>query len=709
MKKMYQIEPGAAHPPGAVPDEQGVNFSIFSQHATSVELLLFARQDDPEPVQVIPLDPMQHRTYHCWHVYVRGLKTGIHYAYRFEGPHDLHGRGDRFNRNKVVLDPYARGITTTLWRRSDALGPDDNLHTCMRCTVVDVSGYDWQGDRPLKKPMSETIIYEMHVGGFTRSPSSGCHSPGTFAGVIEKIPYLKALGITAVELMPIFAFDEQGNRFLSPVDGQPLKNYWGYDPICHFALHPAYGLSPTEGDHVRDFRDMVKALHKAGIEVILDVVFNHSGEGDHLGPTISFKGIDNSIYYDLDPKDRQYYVDYSGCGNTFKCNHPVVAKLIAECLEYWVEEMHVDGFRLDEASVLVRGGDGRPIKYPPVLWHIELNERLADTKFFVEAWDAAGLYQVGNFPIYRWSEWNGRYRDVIRRFVRGDPGMVDSVATCIAGSADLYQETERMPINSLNFITCHDGFTLNDLVTYNHKRNKANGEENRDGSDANWSWNCGVEGETSDRAIEALRQRQIKNFLAILMLSQGIPLLLAGDEIRRTQRGNNNAYCQDNEISWIDWRLVEKNGGLFRFFKLMIAFRKHHPNVRRKHFFTGKPNEHGMRDIDWHSCRLFSPDWHDSDCHLLAFTIWGLSQDDDLHVMLNMGDRGLDFEVPALEGRSWLKVIDTALPSPMDIAEPGKETAVPANMCFVDRHSVVVLICRRNSLMITTVGGYHQS
>ncbi len=689
---MYQIERGTAHPLGAVPDEWGVNFSIFSQHAAHVELLLFARQDDLEPAQVIVLDPMQHRTYYFWHVYVRGLRPGIHYAYRFDGPYDLTGRGDRFNRNKVILDPYARGITTMLWRRPDACGPDDNVRTSMRCTVIETSGYDWQGDLPLKRPISETIIYEMHVGGFTRSPSSGCRNPGTFAGVIEKIPYLKALGITAVELMPIFAFDEQEDRLLSPVDGQPLKNFWGYNPTCHFAPHPAYGLSSAEGDPVRDFRDMVKALHKAGIEVILDVVFNHTSEGDHLGPTISFKGIDNSIYYDLDPRDRQYYMDYTGCGNTFKCNHPVVAKLIAESLEYWVEEMHVDGFRLDEAAVLARGGDGRPIKYPPVLWHIELNERLADTKFIVEAWDAAGLYQVGNFPIYRWSEWNGRYRDTIRRFVRGDPGMVGAVATCIAGSADLYQETGRTPMNSINFITCHDGFTLNDLVSYNRKHNEANGEENRDGSDENWSWDCGVEGETSDPAIESLRQRQIKNFLAILMLSQGIPMILAGDEIRRTQRGNNNAYAQDNEISWFDWKQVERNGELFRFFKLMIAFRKHHPHLRREHFFTEEPDEHGVRDIEWHCCRLFSPGWHDPYCRTLAFTIWGLSQDDDLHVMLNMAESGLDFEIPPLKGRRWLKVIDTALPSPIDIAEPGEETAVSGSGYHLSKHSVVVLV-----------------
>lgn len=690
MQKMYQIERGVAHPLGAVPDEHGVNFSIFSQHATYVELLLFTRSDDPHPVQVIPLDPALHQTFYCWHVYVRGLKPGMYYAYRLDGPRDLHQRGHRFNRNKVVLDPYARQITTTLWSRSEASGPSDNVHTCMRAMIVDVAEYDWQGDHPLKRPINETIIYEMHVGGFTRSSSSGCRSPGTFAGVVEKIPYLESLGITAVEFMPVFAFDDQSAHHLHPVDGRPLKNFWGYDPICHFAPHPAYCLSSTEGDHRKEFRDMVKALHQAGIEIILDVVFNHTSEGNHLGPIISFKGIDNSIYYDLDPEDRQYYMDYTGCGNTFKCNHPIPAKLIAECLEYWVEEMHVDGFRFDEASILVRGGDGKAIKYPPVLWHIELNERLADTKFIAEAWDAAGLYQVGNFPIYRWSEWNGRYRDTIRRFVRGDPGMVSTVATCLAGNADLYQNTGRMPINSVNFITCHDGFTLNDLVSYNQKHNEDNGEENRDGSNTNWSWNCGVEGATRDPTIEALRLRQIKNCFAILMLSQGVPMILAGDEVRRTQRGNNNAYCQDNEISWFNWNQVEQNSDLLRFFRLMIAFRKCHPHLHREHFFTGKPDRHGIKDIDWHSNRLFSPGWNDSHCQLLALTIWASSQDTDLHVILNMAEKEVDCEIPP--GKRWLRVIDTALPSPIDIVEPGEETTIAGSCYSVNGHSVVVLI-----------------
>ena len=692
---MYHIEPGTVQPLGAVPHENGVNFSLFSKHATYVELLLFAQHDDPEPFQIIPLDPLQHRAFHFWHVFVRGLRPGMYYAYRLDGPDDLHRTGNRFNRNKVVFDPYARGITATRWSRADASGPDDNVHTCIRSAVVDVSAYDWEGDHPLNTPMNETIIYELHVGGFTRSPSSDCQYAGTFSAIVEKIPYLKELGVTAVELLPIFAFDEESTGPRSPIDGRPLKNFWGYDSIAHFALQPAYSRAHEGESHIRDFRDMVKALHKAGIEVILDVVFNHTGEGDHLGPTISFKGIDNSIYYVLNRNDKQYYVDYSGCGNTFKCNHPIAVKLITDCLEYWVKEMHVDGFRFDEASILARGGDGKPLPYPPVLWHIELDDMLAETKIISEAWDAAGLYQVGNFPGYRWAEWNGRYRDDIRRFVRGDPGMVGAVAWRIAGSADLYQATGRMPINSINFITCHDGFTLNDLVSYDHKHNEANGEDNRDGTDDNVSWNYGVEGETNDPDIEALRERQIKNFLAILMLSQGVPMILAGDEIRRTQQGNNNAYCQDNEISWFDWRLEGKNAGMLRFFKYMIAFRKNHANLRHERFFTGKPNEHGAKDIEWYGRQLFAPDWNDPNSRMLAFTIWGLSHDNDLHVILNMENKEINFEIPSLQGKRWLKVIDTALPSPMDIVEPGQEKVVPRGVCHVKSHSVVVLISER--------------
>jgi len=690
----YQVEPGSTHPLGSTPDKDGVNFSIFSQHATSVELLLFDKHDDPEPIQIIKLNPKINKTFHFWHVYVRGLKPAAAYVYRVDGPQDLHGAGYGFNKNKVLIDPYAKSNSNALWNRIDALGPKDNLTTSMRSVVIDISDYNWEGDRPLNRPMSETIIYEVHVGGFTKSPSSGCKDPGTFYGIIEKIPYLKELGITAVELLPIFDFDEKD--FIGEVNGKLLKDYWGYNPLSFFAPETSYCASPCERSPIREFRNMVKALHKAGIEVILDVVFNHTNEGNHQGPTINFKGLDNSVYYHLVPHDKQYYMDYSGCGNTLNCNHPMVSKLIVDCLKFWVREMHVDGFRFDEASILARGQDGLPIEQPPVLWQIETSEVLAQTKIIAEAWDAGGLYQIGTFPGYRYAEWNGHFRDNIRRFVKGDPGLVGAVAWRLAGSADLYQSSGHLPINSINFITCHDGFTLNDLVSYNDKYNEANGEDNRDGINENLSWNCGVEGETEDPEIDALRRRQIKNFAAILLLSLGVPMILAGDEVRRTQKGNNNAYCQDNEISWFDWNLVEKNSDIFRFFKLMIGFRKSycHPALRRRYFFNGEVNERDLADISWHSCKLFNPGWDDPHAKVLAFTVGGFEGSADIHVMLNMYCENLHFELPFLQDREWYKVVDTAESSPMDIVEPGQEIMVSDHACLVKGYSVVVLISK---------------
>jgi len=685
------LERGRALPLGATPDADGANFSLFSEHATSVELLLFRKHDDPLPFQIFRLDPDDNRTFHFWHAYLRGLVPGVHYAYRVDGPRDLAG-GHRFDPEKLLIDPYARGVNLDLWHRAAACAPGDNLATSMRCVVVDDSDYDWEGDRPLNRPMSETIIYEMHVRGFTRSPSSGCRHPGTFEGMVEKIPYLQALGVTAVELMPIFQFDETELLRYNPLDGQPLRNYWGYDPVAFFAPEGSYCVSSSEGTHLREFRDMVKALHRAGIEVILDVVFNHTNERGQDGPTFCFRGLDNSNYYYLDPDDRRRYLDYSGCGNTLKCNHPIMDKLILDCLEFWVREMHVDGFRFDEGSILSRGEDGAPMKYPPVLWHIELTDALAETKIIAEAWDAAGLYQVGYFPGARWAEWNGRYRDDLRRFVRGDPGLVGAVASRIAGSADLYQTTGHLPVNSINFVTCHDGFTLNDLVSYNQKHNLANGEENRDGTDCNHSWNCGVEGEPDDPEVERLRLRQIKNLAAILLLSQGVPMILSGDEVRRTQRGNNNGYCQDNEVGWFDWTQVEENADLLRFFQGMIDFRKRHPALRRGRFFTGRAAEGDLPDIAWHGCRLFDPGWSDPNARALAFTMDGVEGSADLHVMMNMDGRELEFEVPILPNRVWLKALDTAAPPPLDLCATGDESERVEGHCLVLPHSVVALV-----------------
>lgn len=688
---IYRTFPGIPHPQGATVQANGVNFSIFSEGASGIELLLFNEYDDLDPVQVINLDPQVNKTFHFWHVFVEGLKPGIHYAYRVDGLYDP-SQGYRFNRNKVIIDPYSKGNHKSLWKRGDACGFDDNLATSLRCVVVDTQAYDWEGDRPLNRPMSESIIYEMHVGGFTRSATSGVRDPGTFSGVIEKIPYLKELGVTAVELLPIFEFDD--TEVLRTVNEQPLTNYWGYSTMSYFAPHPTFCVDPESGQHVREFRDMVKALHKADIEVILDVVFNHTDEGNHQGPTFCFKALDNQIYYYLVPDQEEFYYDYTGCGNTFNCNHPVAEKFILDCLRYWVQEMHVDGFRFDEGSVLSRGEDGRPLEHPPVVWAIELDETLADSKVIAEAWDAAGLYQIGYFPGYRWAEWNGKYRDAIRRFVKGDPGIIGDVAARITGSADLYQWRGHSPINSVNFITAHDGFTLYDLVAYNEKHNDANGEGNRDGINDNLSWNCGVEGETEDHGVQDLRQRQIKNFATLLLISNGVPMLVMGDEVGRTQKGNNNAYCQDNDISWFDWSLVDKNQDLFRFWKLMIAHRLHYIALHRPRYFNGSINERGLADITWHSAQLNQPNWMDPEAHVLAFTLGGFEGQSDVHIMLNMYWDPLSFQLPDIPERRWYRVADTAQSSPNDIAKIGEEVLIEDPCYLVTGRSVVILVSK---------------
>jgi glycogen operon protein len=689
---MYTIEPGQSRPLGATPDEHGVNFSLFSEHATAVELLLFVRSTDEQPVQTILLDQINHRTFHFWHVYVRGARPGMYYAYRVAGPALTEKMGDRFNINKVLIDPYGKGVNTELWLRRDAVHPNDNCATAMRSVIVDISNYDWEGDQPLNHPMSESIIYELHVGGFTRSPSSGCTYPGTFSALFEKIPYLQALGITAVELMPVSAFDPTSVGRTNPLTNEVLTNYWGYDPINHFAPHPAYCVDAGGTQHINEFRDMVKALHRAGIEVLLDVVFNHTGEGDEHEATISFKGIDNRIYYFIDAQNPNSYLNYSGCGNTMNCNHPVVEKLIIECLVFWVQEMHVDGFRFDEGSILTRGIDGRPMEYPPVLWNIELNDVLACTKIIAEPWDAAGLYQVGNFPGYRWAVWNGQYRDVIRRFVKGDSGLIGAVASRMCGSQDIFREPGQRPTNGINFITCHDGFTLYDLVSYNEKHNLENGEDNRDGWSYNASWNCGIEGDTNNPDVLALRARQIRNFLTILFLSQGVPMLLAGDEVCRTQRGNNNAYCQDNEISWFDWCLPAQHSDLLRFVRMLIAFRKRHSNLHRNAFFSGTCDKAGRKDIEWHGCKLLTPEWYNPAARTLAFTIRGDGECTDIHVMLNMDEYSHHFELPSAQKQPWRMLINTAFSSPWDICEEERAQCIYERSYCVEKRSIVVLI-----------------
>jgi isoamylase len=696
----FRVRPGRSHPLGATITPEGTNFALFARDATSVQLLLFERHDSARPFQVVDLDPERNLTVHVWHCEVEGVGDGVAYGYRVDGSRDVSGLGTRFDPGKVLLDPYGRGTSSRRWNRAAACEPGDNVETAMRSVVVDVRGYDWEGDRPLNRPLADSVIYELHVKGLTASATSGVAHPGTYRGVIDKIPYLQSLGVTAVELLPVFEFDPQEFSRINPLTGDRIVNYWGYSPLSFFAPHGGYAVTPGEAETIDEVRDMVKALHRAGIEVILDVVFNHTGEGNHEGPTISFRGIDNRVYYLLEP-DRRWYTNISGCGNTFSPNHPVVDKFIVECLRYWVRELHVDGFRFDLASVLSRGQDGRPMADPPVLWHIELDDELADTKLIAEAWDAGGLYQVGRFPGYRWAEWNGRYRDDIRRFVKGDQGLVGVVASRVAGSADLYQGDGEQPINSINFITAHDGFTLSDLVSYNDKHNEANGEDNRDGTDDNASWNHGVEGPTTDPSIAALRDRQVRNYLAILLLSQGVPMLLMGDEARRTQGGNNNAYCQDNEVSWLDWALVARHADLVRFTSELIAFRRRLPNLRRSSWFTGRTNARGLADISWHGTRLLSPGWNDPTSRVLAFTLAGFpgdgdddlqAHDVDIHVVMNMEWQDLDFELPAVRGRRWVRVMDTGAAAPADIADPGQGTVEPGPAVRVRDRSVVVLV-----------------
>ncbi|MCK5795985.1 MAG: glycogen debranching protein GlgX [Deltaproteobacteria bacterium] len=689
-KPRYDVEPGEPFPAGATPNVGGVNFSIFSREATSVELLLFEAHDSPRPFQTVHLDLKRNRSFFFWHVFVQGLKPGVAYAFRIDGPKDRHGKGQRYDPEKVLLDPWTLGQTHALWDKDAAASEGDNVTTAMRGLVIDPR-YDWEGDRPLVIPDEDVVIYEMHVGGFTRSPSSGVAHPGTFSGVTEKIPYLKDLGINAVELLPVMAFDPQ-----SVPQGCPTKtNFWGYNTVSFFSPHPDYCVTPERGTHLDEFRDMVKALHRSGIAVILDVVFNHTAEASHDGPTINFRGCCNEFFYHLDPDDKGQYRDFTGCGNTLNSNHPFVTQFIVSCLEFWVNEMHVDGFRFDLASALARGEDAEPMYHAPVLWAIEFSRSMLRTKIIAEAWDATGLYQVGYFPGYRWKEWNGLFRDDLRRFLRGDAGLVGRVAARITGSRDLYGDDGRLPTNSINFITAHDGFTLNDLVTYDSKHNEANGEENRDGHNDNLSCNCGEEGESDDVTVEAFRRRQIKNAMALLLLSQGVPMLLAGDECRRTQHGNNNAYCQDNPIGWFDWTLPERHADIFRFTQEMIAFRRRHPCLRRSRWIDDtRENARGFAPITWHGLHLHDPGFADGFARALAFTVGGTDEGVDLHVMINMYVEPLTFDLPPQKGRIWFRAIDTSLASPNDIVDPTREVPIETVTYTAAARSLSVLVNR---------------
>lgn len=682
----YRIAPGEWNRGGATVVDAGVNFCTFSRQAERLELLLFEHELSREPFQVIALDPDRHRTFLFWHVLVLGLPTGVYYNWRVFGPDDTRNTGSRIDPGKALLDPWATTVSDRLWNREAASGPGDNTARAMR-SMVQGDDYDWEGDVPLYIPLNESIIYEMHVGGFTRHSSSGVEHPGSYAGVIEKIPHLQELGITHVELMPVMAFDPQDVPPKTASLG--LGNYWGYATHSIYAPHPRYAVEPVRARD--EFRDMVKALHRAGIGVILDVVFNHTAEGGPSGPTISFKGLGNEIFYHLDFIDLSLYRDYTGCGNTVNCNHPLVSRFLVEALRYWVEEMHVDGFRFDLASAMARGEDGNPLYHAPMLWHTELSPFLGRTHLIAEAWDAAGLYQVGDFPGFRWAEWNGRYRDVIRAFVRGDSGLVSEVATRICGSSDMYGSRGRLPWNSINFITCHDGYTLWDLVSYEGKHNLANGEDNRDGHNHNLSANYGVEGPSDDPHIDRLRRRQARNFIAVLMLSQGVPMLHGSDEVLATKRGNNNTYCQDNALSWQDWSLAERNADMLAFVQAMIRLRRRHPTLSRPRFLTGHPGP-GSRlpDVSWHGTELDAAPWDDPAARHLAFTLAGIGPDEPpLHIVLNMSQEALAFALPELPGRQWHLAINTAdLPG---VWEPGAQPLIGSARFSVEGRCVAVL------------------
>ena len=671
------IRDGWPQPLGAQERGKGVNFAIFSRDASHVRLELFDHPEDSVAARGIDLDPVCNRTGDIWHVWVEGIPSGQLYAYRVDGPYEP-SQGHRFNFNRLLLDPFASAISQLPpWDFASARGYDpsstekdlvpskmDNAGSTPKCVYVN-EPFEWEGDQPPRHPASQTVIYETHVRGFTIHPGSGVEHPGTYRGLMEKMPYLKSLGITAVELLPVQEFNETSVTRKNPQTGQPLKNYWGYDPVVFCAPEGSYSSERGLGRQKVEFKEMVRAFHNAGIEVILDVVFNHTAEGDETGPTLCFRGLDNAIFYTL-AKNKRYYQDFTGTGNTIKANHPVVREHILAALRYWMVEMHVDGFRFDLASVLGRDGKGKLLANAPLLERISEDPILRNVKIIAEAWDAAGAYEVGSFSKRRWAEWNGRYRDDVRQFWRGDDGMLGLFASRICGSADIYTRSGKGPAASINFITCHDGFTLNDLVSYRSKHNESNGEDNQDGSDYNFSRNYGIEGETKDAGIETLRKRQIKNFLLTLLISRGVPMLLGGDEFRRTQGGNNNAYCQDNETSWYDWSYLEKHAEILRFTRGMIAFRHAHPELSKEQFYTDA-------EIQWFSPQGGLPNWVDPQAKQLACLIHEGDQK-MIFLIFNSGTDAVDFHLPPiLSDYSWHLAADSSHDAPQDLFAEGDE------------------------------------
>lgn len=696
----WRLRVGSGSPLPLGPEQRGrrINFSVFSANASRV-FIVFYESGTQEPACELELEEARHRTGDLWHIEVAGLPKGFKYGYRMEGPLDPEN-GHRFDAETILMDPYSRALSggavwgSPLVRKGKGETPSSRY---LRRSFLAKEDFDWGGDRPINRPLKDSIIYELHVRGYTIDPSANVQQPGTFAGLTEKIPYLKDLGVTAVELMPVHEFDELDNLYSNPETGEPLRNFWGYNPIAFFAPKASYAAGGMTGSQVEEFKHMVRAFHRAGIEVILDVVFNHTGEGGEGGPSLSFRGMENSVYYMLN--DAGDYMNFSGCGNTVNCNHSFVRRFIVDCLHYWVAEVHIDGFRFDLASVLGRDQEGNVLQNPPILEEIANDPLLAGTKIIAEAWDAAGLYQVGSFPAWgRWAEWNGRYRDDLRRFLRGDGNCAGDFATRLAGSSDLYRASGRHPYHSINFITSHDGFTLNDLVSYNCKHNRLNGEDGRDGDNNNESYNWGIEGPADDPGVERRRKRAIRNAFTSLMVSQGTPMILAGDEFRRTQQGNNNCYCQDNELSWVDWSLLEQNRDLQRFVKLLIAMRRKHPALRRDYFFTGEDlTGCGFPDISWHGTEPWQPDFS-GESRVIGALICGEhtesgAVDSYFYIAANMSTRVKRMKIPLLpKGKNWYVKVDTAAPAPADIYQDGDEPAVQRNIIFLRPGSMMVLL-----------------
>jgi glycogen operon protein len=685
--KKITTSTGKPYPLGVSSNAYGFNFAIFSLSALEISIIFFSG-NGKKKIAELPLDPITNKTGNVWHILVTGIETSLLYGYQL--------KNDSQFSDVILLDPYAtETFGGEIWGEPLLTTGKAKKSTLRLGKVPQQTQFNWGHQRSLKTALQDSIIYELHVRSFTKHSSSKVKNPGTFNGLKEKIPYLKNLGITAVELMPVTDFDETHPGNKHPQSGKILLNHWGYDPISFFAPKASYAANHFQPS--LEFKELVKAFHKAGIEVILDMVFNHTGEGNEKGPIYHFKGLGAEVYYMRDHNSHRFS-NYSGCGNTLNCNHPVVRNLILDSLRYWVTEMHIDGFRFDLASILGRGRDGHPLTNPPLIESIVEDPILANCKLIAEAWDAAGLYQVGTFPGYgRWLEWNGKFRDDIRRFVKGDPGMTGKLATRLAGSSDLYQNDGREPYHSVNFITCHDGFTLNDLVSYQRKRNILNGENNQDGSDDNISWNCGIEGPAHIKEIDYLRRKQIKNFISILLVSQGAPMISAGDEFLNTQNGNNNAYCQDNEMSWLNWNQLSENADIHNWMKQMIRFRKEHSNLRRKSFNVKTHN--GIPEMSWHGTQPFKPDWSEKSRFLALF--YAATPNDPWHIYLafNNDDKSYRATPPFLPANAphWIRFADSALEPPNDINDGAQPFILPNLKKYTVKPKSIVILIKKGS------------